>query len=400
VAFRLAREDAMRTRREFLKVTALAAGALAVGATDAERHAAHAQPAAGDEAMPPWSIRIGQGQRRPDLHPTALFLTVPDVQGDYTIPYIQSSRDLQITADLPEASSETLRIVLTLEGATVAERTLTARRRLTRLRAPKPGEYTLHASVVDAAGDTMAEATYTRIGVGLVISAIGDSITEGYYGHAFHRGPRLSAADFPPEAVSRDGRNFPQYAPTSPANLPQFNCFQSWMTDLNNLLTEALKQPVFIANEGWGGYKTSDYLNLIRTDRNWQERMRLLEPNLWLIHLGVNDGRALCSAESVAENLEAIVRILCEDYDAQPAQILIARPSYDYGEGAAEILKSYCAAIDRLIARLGLRPGPDFYDAFSRDKQRYYGEDPVHPNVEGMQLMAKLCGQAIVRAIG
>ena len=177
------------------------------------------------------------------------------------------------------------------------------------------------------------------------------------------------------------------------------NCLQSWMTDLNNLLTEALKHPVFIANEGWAGYRTSDYITRMETDRNWQERMRLLEPNLWLIHLGVNDERVHLPAETVAQNMETIIQRLCQQHGAKPERILLAKPSYDYTEGAAPILRSYCEQLDALVKRLGLRPGPDFFDAYSRDRQRYYGGDPVHPNVAGMELMAKLWSEAIVKAI-
>lgn len=388
----LPEEHILPTRRAFLQMTTLAAGGLTIGA-------GRRKASAGDDQMLQRIIRVGNGGARSDLDPTALFLTVPDVQGAYTIPYIQSSAELRISADFGASAPAAIRVSLALDGRAVGEKAVSPERTIARFRDLAPGEYTLRMVGMDATGRQVSEATLTRVGVGTVIAAIGDSITEGYYGHAFRRGENLDASQFPPEAVSRDGRNFPQYAPTSAMNLPEFNCFQSWMTDLNNLLADALKQPVFIANEGWGGYKTSDYIALMETDHNWQERMRLLRPNLWLIHLGVNDERALLPAETVAQNLETIVKRLCDDYRATPARILLAKPCYDYAEGAAAILESYCAEIAKLIARLGLRPGPDFFDAYSRDKQRLYGDDPVHPTVAGMELMARLWSEAIVKGI-
>jgi lysophospholipase L1-like esterase len=171
----------------------------------------------------------------------------------------------------------------------------------------------------------------------------------------------------------------------------------SWMTDLNDQLAAQLGRPVFIANEGWGGIQTGGYLQRIGTDENWRQRIRQLRPNLWLIHLGVNDERAKRPAPDVARDLEAMIDALISDCAARPEAILIARPCYDYFEGAPAILTSYCDVIDELVARRGLLAGPDFLDAYSRDKQKLYGDDPVHPNVEGMKLMASLWAQAIVR---
>jgi lysophospholipase L1-like esterase len=111
----------------------------------------------------------------------------------------------------------------------------------------------------------------------------------------------------------------------------------------------------------------------------------------------VNDERAHLPADDVERNLESIVAELVEGYEATPERIFLARPCYDYAEGAPEILRGYCRHIDALVARLGLSPGPDFFEAYSRDKERWYGADPVHPNVAGMRRMAELWHRSIVR---
>jgi len=346
-----------------------------------------------------YALHIGLGVLRPDLDPTALFLTVPDAKGTYTIPYIQSSDQLDVAVDFHDPSLARVRLALSLATKRTVTRTVTRERPQITFRSLTPGEYTLVARGMSQDGRELCRSEVTRIGIGTVIAALGDSITEGYYGHGFQRGDHLTAQDFPPEAVSRDGRNFPQFSPTTATHLPEVNCFQSWMTDLNNLLSDSWGHLVFIANEGWGGYSTEAYLNLMRTDANWQARMGLLRPTVWLIHLGVNDERALVPPETFAANLEAIIRTLTDEYGAVRREVLVARPCYDYFEGAEPILRSYCAEIDKLIADLGLSFGPDFLAAYSADRRRWYGDDPVHPSVAGMERMATLWHEALVRAL-
>lgn len=154
--------------------------------------------------------------------------------------------------------------------------------------------------------------------------------------------------------------------------------------------------------EGWGGITTGGYLERMRTDTNWQERMRLLQPGIWLIHLGVNDERQKIPTAQFDANLEGIVDTLVTTYAAAPASIVVATPCYDYFPGALDFLASYVQEIVRVIDTRGLRTGPDFFDAYAHDLARYYGEDPVHPNVEGMRLMADLWAERIegLRASG
>jgi lysophospholipase L1-like esterase len=350
--------------------------------------------------MKTWCVfHLGLGLLRPDLDPNAVFLTVRDAQGTYTIPYLQSAPQFEVTVEFREASLAKVRLVLSREGRQAASKTISPKHPQASLGPLAPGEYVLDARGFDGAGQEILHSRFTRLGIGTVIAALGDSITEGYFGHGFRRGPDLVAKDFPPEAVSRDGRNFPQYSPTTATHLPEVNCFQSWMTDLNNLLSDSWRHPVFIANEGWGGTTTAAYLELMRQDTNWQERLRLLRPQVWLIHLGVNDERGQVPAEVFERNLEAIVRTLIDTYGAAPNHVLVAKPSYDYFEGAEPILVSYCERIDGLVKRLGLSPGPDFFAAYATEKQRWYGDDPVHPNVDGVRRMAELWHEAILKAI-
>jgi len=343
-----------------------------------------------------WPVKVGKGCFRHDISRDSLFLSVPDVSGSYTVPYIQTNNFLEVEAEDIESDWARITLTLQIDGEPVADGILQPDSPKYVFAHLDPGEYTLDVVVYDGEDSALFCGVINRVGIGAIIAALGGSIMEGYYGSGFFRNECLCANDFPTEAVSGNGRNFPQYAPTTHLHLPEVNCFKGCMTDLNDLLSESLNQPVLIANEGWGGYSTSNYLNLMKTDAGWKERMKLLEPDMWLIHLGVNDERAFVEPGEMAANLEAIVGILTSEYGARAEQILLARPSYDYFPGAEKILAQYCGEINRLSERLGLKSGPDFFSAYAKDKDIYYGEDPVHPNEEGFKLMARLWHDAIM----
>mgnify|MGYP002641773606 CR=1 FL=1 len=325
------------------------------------------------------------GQLTPDGR---VVLRLTDAEGAYTIPYIQHGPEIRVAMGQPP-KRPLPRAVLTGPDGASYNADLSGVPTTARFAVRKPGEYTLTLSDADGS------KTFSPIGVGTVIAALGDSITEGYHGHGFAReNLELQASSFPPEAVSADGRNFPQYAPTTTIHRPDVNTFQSWMTDLNNLLTKTWKRPVFIANEGWGGITTEGYLALMQNE-TWRQRLRLLQPNVWIIHLGVNDERQGVSAEAVQRNLHTLAIRLQKDYGAEPERILLASPCYDFYPGAEKILTEYTRAVRDLVDLLGLGTGPDFFAAYAQDRPRWYGADPVHPNIEGMVRMARLWHDAL-----
>jgi len=340
-------------------------------------------------------LTIG-GSRAADDAATPFLLRIEDAKGTYSIPFIQSARDLVVRLEFADVRATAASVQLLHAGTTVATQPASPAAPAVRFPHLAPGEYELDIRVVDAAGVEIYRIRHDRVGIGTVLAALGDSITEGYHGHGFWRDDlNLRAEHFPPAAVSRDGRNFPQYTPTTAGHRPEVNCFQSWMTTLNNLLTDAWKQPLFIANEGLGGHSAAAYLRVMRTDAGWQKRMKQLQPTVWLIHLGVNDERAKITSEAFAADMDAIVALLLDEYKAEPGRIFVAKPCYDYAEGAAPILAGYCTEIDKRVAKRGLRHGADFYKAYATDKERWYSADPVHPNIDGMEYMAQLWFEVI-----
>lgn len=318
-------------------------------------------------------------------------ISIKDIKGTYTIPYIQSGRDVRVNVTFSEPRAVSAELLLSGNGCKITK-TVKKEAPFAVFAELAPGEFVLKISWMDKNGSVISETVYRRIGVGAVLAAIGDSLTEGYHGHGFKRkNLNLKNSDFPSGAVSKDGRNFPQFSPTTAVHKPAVNCFQSWMTELNDKLAEAWKMPVFIANEGWGGYTSAHYLAMMRNNKGgWSDRMDLLHPCTWLIHLGVNDERRKVPAADFAENMRAIIKILLDKYNARPSQIYIAYPSYDYAPGAEPVLRSYIAEIDKIISEFNLRKGPDFFTAFAKDRKKWYGTDPVHPGIEGISLMAEL----------
>ena len=316
-----------------------------------------------------------------DEHLTSRNLTrvIDDAEGVYTIPLIQTSRDLCIEMENNSFSRSCLfndkyKYENALGKGEICFKNI------------HPGEYTLKIN----------DSKYFPVGVGTIIAAIGDSITEGYNGHGFYRkNLNLNASDFPLETISEDGRNFPQYSPTAHIHRPEFNCMQSWMTELNNLLTEHFQHPVFIANEGWGGYDSGQYLKMVQEDQNWRNRIAGLAPNCWLIHLGVNDERHGLSAEQFYENMSKLINILKSDFNAKPETIYLAYTSYDY-DGDMKLLDAYLIKIQELIEEHGINEGPDFYKAYSGNRDKWYDADPVHPNIPGMKYMAQLWAKTII----
>jgi len=141
-------------------------------------------------------VRIGGGDLRPDLTPGVLFLTVEDVAGNYCIPYIQSSSTLKVRAE--NAGEDRLRIELTLrhEGETVASGALRPDLPETCFSDLPMREYALDVVQFDSHGSPSRRDTIGRIGIGHVLAAIGDSITEGYHGRGFWRDGDLSAKNF------------------------------------------------------------------------------------------------------------------------------------------------------------------------------------------------------------
>jgi len=178
-------------------------------------------------------------------------LRIEDIQGSYTIPHIQSSLDLDFQVTFSHPSAVDARVELLQNGSPCSEIREASRHSPTvHFLGLTPGEHDIRVSFHDKDGGIISQELHGGFAIGTVIGAIGDSITEGYHGKGYWRDNlNLTAADFPSESVSKDGRNFPQFSPTTHVHRPKINCYVSWMPRLNDLLSAQWQHPVFIANE-------------------------------------------------------------------------------------------------------------------------------------------------------
>jgi lysophospholipase L1-like esterase len=328
--------------------------------------------------------------------PTTATLAITDEGGTFYIPYIQTSSTLSVAASvsgtyLPAGGG--VKFVLN-EGESNQDVKYDMTSPFTgSFTGVAKGNYTLDAYVVDSSQVVVAgsgrHAELTNVGIGDIITAIGDSITEGEYGVDAGTTSIASWLDAPAGTTSADNRNYPQYGPY----ITRYK--ESWMSDLNDELADFYDYPVFIMNEGYGGLQTGSYISYMG-QADWISRQTALHPNRWLIHLGVNDaGTGNQSASTVQTNLQTIINTLENSYSATGSQILLARPSYGTSSEYTTRLPAYLPIIDSLVSSNALTAGPDFYTYFSNHNAGLYS-DTVHPNSAGMVQMARLWALALM----
>lgn len=224
------------------------------------------------------------------------------------------------------------------------------------------GEYTVNAYLIDSDGKILARDFIRGIGIGDIIFAIGDSITVGTDSYEY-------TTDYPANwleanRVSEDGRNFDvcgDYMSGDPR--PSVD---SYGVSLNDKLINANGYPVYIHNMGVGSINSYQYLERTQT-RPWQDMYNLLDPNIFIIHLGNNDscdGVNRCFAEYSDSSILSIANSLDGD-------VYIAKPILGSGWG------------DSLISF-----DIDLHSAFVGKENLLV--NGVHPNQEGQDLMSQL----------
>ena len=132
-------------------------------------------------------------------------LRIEDIKGSYTIPHIQSSRDLAFEVRFSNPSAVAARVELLQNGSLCgAIHEASCQSPTVHFLGLEPGEYDIRVSLHGRDGGLVSQELHSGFAIGTVIGAIGDSITEGYHGKGYWRDNLdLSAADFPSESVSR-----------------------------------------------------------------------------------------------------------------------------------------------------------------------------------------------------
>ncbi len=338
------------------------------------------------------AIAITTPSRSVSASPQTATISITDEGGTFKIPYIQTSTTLAVAATVGST-------VLPAGGGVkfILNEGQGSEQSLYDMSSPftasftglAKGTYTLDAHVVNSSQVVQTGAgnqdTATNIGIGDIFTAIGDSITEGYYGTDYGATAVTNWLDAPAGSLSADNRNFAQYGPTSATYK------KSWMPELNDELTTYYGYPVFIMNDGWGGYKATDYITLMGTAQ-WQNRQTALIPNKWLLHLGVNDGIAGVTPTNFQSQMQTIMNTLVSTYGAASSSIWLAKPSYS---NVYTYTENYLPNIVTLRNSNALGGGPDFWNYYL-NHIALYGGDPVHPNTAGMTQMARLWAISIM----
>jgi hypothetical protein len=111
--------------------------------------------------------------------------------------------------------------------------------------------------------------------------------------------------------------------------------------------------------------------------------MTALQPNKWILHLGINDNGGSAGFQS---NMQSIIDALVDDYGATGSNIYLAVPSYR---------TNWQPYINNLISINSLSAGPDFNTFYTNNTSPtlYVG---VHPNVAGHVEMGRLWGISII----
>jgi lysophospholipase L1-like esterase len=341
--------------------------------------------------------------------PGVATLEVPSAGGNFTVPYIQTSPDLNFAVDFngprdrsivdvvldqgrPGQKSQRLHgptLTGTFRGLDFGEHTLDAR-----LYVPEEGV----PEEVALKQPPLAQSHLESIARGDVVAALGDSVTEGLQGGPYPAGELLQLKSFPdwtvaraalqpidPTLVSADGRNFPQPGATlHPASRPGFE------VALGRMLADVRHHPVLVLNQGVGGIGADRYVG-VSTGDAFARTLASTHPNGWIVNLGANDIRYQRSAQDYGTSL----RVLAENLErggAAVGDIHVACPSYRDG-ATVSLEQTYLPVVDDVRRSMHLGPGPDFFHPY-RDRPGLR-DDWVHPSAEGYAAMAQMWAEAL-----
>ncbi|MCU0495455.1 MAG: GDSL-type esterase/lipase family protein [Chloroflexaceae bacterium] len=339
----------------------------------------------------------------------------------FRIPYIQSSPRLTVEAALNDGAG--VEYVLST-GATARSFSPPHRADFT---LPTPGNYRLDAYILNTDGSRRSSTPDDSIPVlsyGLVLLALGDSITAGAEGDAVRQGD----PNYPVDRASRsphssaDGRNFYQYDNRNLYGTANAAFLRSYQPRLNDLLTTCSQLPVFILNDGYGGLRTArqeplappgtgtNFNNAYTKRAAYNDHIAKLGVGHVLLQLGTNDANDAVVWSSInpdpsitdpnrwAGDLKLLLDAL---QTANPGlSMWLARIPWqsDSAANAAQTAR-YNAVIPGIveaenIAENPVYLGPAFYELFQTDPT-LLAADGFHPNQNGYERMADLWAETL-----
>jgi lysophospholipase L1-like esterase len=320
--------------------------------------------------------------------PDTATTSYPDKRGEIvTIPYISTSRSLTVSAD---ADAGPVRFALYAAGQPepTAEATDPDAPFAATFTDLPAGEFSLVAEQLDpATGKPLASDEADQVGLGDVILAVGDSITEGYFGSG---SPDLytDPTTVPAGQASSDSRNFPQatyYA------IGDSNSLAGFDVGLSSLLAQDVGRPVFVLNWAVAGIRSDTYAPIM-DEANFQTAVAALDPDRAVMMFGTNDAGANRTPQDVVSSEQVLVDRLAT-LGLAPSQIWLSPPPYITLASYQANVTAYQQPVRDLATADGLHAGPDFYALFSGQPERLY--DGVHPDAQGFSDMARMWSDAL-----
>ena len=232
----------------------------------------------------------------------------------------------------------------------------------------------VEAFIVDNLGNQVSGSnTYdivANIGLGNVLTAIGDSITVGV------------GDDDSTDGTSQDGRNT--------------NTGLGYTPILNDLLTVERGYPHNVYNDGISGDSSAGVL--VRTAKILKSRK---ETSAFLLLIGSNDansglvpsGKGLNPGDSgyagtYKDNLQQIINLLHNP--AQGREIYLAKVPYTTNVASNSFVQDYNISINELVTSNSLTvTPPDLFTHFQANQQELRA-DGLHPNGQGYKSIASL----------
>jgi hypothetical protein len=301
----------------------------------------------------------------------------------YTIPYIQTSSGLTITttydADAVPAGGG-LKYVLDQgqTGATIQYDQHASPSTVTFQNVPK-GDHTMDVYIVDSSHVVQSGSSFhdqeIHIGIGDIYVAVGDSVTEGYYGVMTSASPYTNWLNAP--LASNDNRNFALCVLSSADTQ-----MQGQFIELNNALETALGYPVFILNEGLSNMSASLYRTNRMLTASFESQVSTVIPNKWLIHLGIND--FLDSSSTYQADVQTLINIIDSSYVAKEIDIAVPPVATGYASYVTNLISGNANA-----AR-----GPNFYSFYINHPEMLH--DVYHPLANGQSRMGHLWAISIL----
>lgn len=303
------------------------------------------------------AVRITVPARADGASPHQATMHYPDRNGaPVDAPFVTTRRvlDVRATADGP--------VRFTLRAAGRRDRVLVsdAAPYVARFEGVAPASYTLIAARLGRNGAVTARDVATGVGVGDVVVAVGDSLVQRGF----------------PDGLLR--------AHSGPADERSFG----------DVVSAAVRHPVFLLNEGYGEIISDAYAAMIRPGGTWAATMDALRPNRALVMLGTNDGAANRVPSQLTTSLGRIVDVL-ERRGIASRSIILSAPPFTTRASLISQIRGFQAPVHRFVRLRRLTAGPDVFTFFENHPD-LISPDQIHPSDAGFLAMDRLWARAVV----